>query len=584
MGFFIDLVQNLSIYCIIILRKQTNPTKETKKMEKIKQLEFGADARMKLLSGVTKLARAVKTTLGPKGRNVIINCAKRGPYSTKDGVSVAQEIVFEDSFENIGASMVKVVAVKTNDVAGDGTTTATILAESIFSQGQKHITSGISPTELRTAIDQVVRAIVAELHEISVPVGIGQDEIRNIATISANGDELVGSLIASAFEAVGRKGSIIIKPGTSLDCDLKVISGMRYNTGFISPHFGATSLRPTDAVNEWSPEGPCRILVVEQRIEKVDDILPLLQEIEGNIPLLIIAEDIVDSALNTIINNVIRGNLKVCCVKSPNFGQRRFDACEDITLFTGGQFVTKDMGVPLSSVTLRQCGTAKVKVTNGELVITEGAGCKEVLASRIALIESQLEATTVEYEEDGFMDRLSKLKNGVGIIGIGGATELEMRETAMRVEDALNATRCAIEGGIVPGGGSALVKAFNNVVDSLESPTTEGRLATQIVQRAIEQPLRTIIQNSLEDAEELIGQVLPFIKASKNSGYDARDGVFVDDMIERGIIDPTKVTITALTNAASVASLLLTTECIITDAAGQSNEKNLEQLLTEAGA
>ena len=517
-----------------------------------KQLVFSEEARRGILEGVTLLSKAVKATLGPKGRNVIIDKKFGTPAITKDGVTVAKEIELKCPYANMGAQMVKEVASKTNDVAGDGTTTATVLAEAIYREGLKNVTAGSNPMELKRGIEKAVEAVVAEVAKMSVGV---HDQIAQVATISANGDSTIGKIIAEAMDKVGQEGTITVEEAKTLETTLDVVEGMQFDKGYLSPYF-ATNTESMEAVLE-----DAYILIHEKKISNLNDMLPLLQAVakEGK-PLLIIAEDVEGEALATLVINSMRGILKVCAVKAPGFGDRRKAMLQDIAVLTGGTCVTEDLGIKLENVTVSQLGKAKrVTVTKENTTIVEGAGTQKAIMGRVAQIRREIEETTSDYDREKLQERLAKLAGGVAVISVGAATEVEMKEKKDRVDDALHATRAAVEEGIVAGGGVALVRAAS-AIKKLKLSGDEATGAA-IVERAVEEPLRQLAANGGYEGSVVVERV----KEDKgNMGFNVATGEYVD-MIKAGILDPAKVTRSALQNASSVASLLLTTECLITD-------------------
>ena len=519
-----------------------------------KQLLFDEDARRKLLTGVEKLARAVKTTLGPKGRNVVIDKSFGSPTITKDGVSVAKEIELECPFENMGAQMVKEVASKTSDIAGDGTTTATVLAEAVYREGLKNVTAGANPMDLKRGIDKAVKAMTAKLADISTPVE-SSEQVAQVATISANGDVEIGQIIAEAMDKVGKDGTITVEESNTIDTTLDVVEGMQFDKGYLSPYF-ATDLETRETLLD-----DAYILIHEKKISNLQDLLPLLQELsKTGKPLLIIAEDVEGEALSTLVINKLRGSLPVCAVKAPGFGDRRKAMLEDIAILTGGQCITEDLGIKLENVTLDQLGSAKrLTVDKDTTVIVEGKGAQEAIMGRIKLIKAQIEDTTSDYDREKLQERLAKLAGGVAVISVGAATETEMKEKKARVEDALHATRAAVSEGIVPGGGVALIRSLD-VLDAIEGNEDEVT-GVSIIARATEAPLRQLIINAAGDASIVVAKVK---EQDGNAGYNVATGEYVD-MLEAGVIDPTKVTRSALQHASSIAGLLLTTECLITD-------------------
>ena len=517
-----------------------------------KQLVFSDEARRGILEGVTLLSKAVKATLGPKGRNVVIDKKFGAPAITKDGVSVAKEIELQCPYANMGAQMVKEVASKTNDVAGDGTTTATVLAEAIYREGLKNVTAGSNPMELKRGIEKAVEAVVAELKNMSTSVS---DQIAQVATISANGDTTIGNIIAEAMAKVGQEGTITVEEAKTLETTLDVVEGMQFDKGYLSPYF-ATNTESMEAALE-----DAYILIHEKKISNLNDMLPLLQAVakEGK-QLLIIAEDVEGEALATLVINSMRGILKVCAVKAPGFGDRRKAMLQDIAILTGGTCISEDLGLKLENVTVAQLGKAKrITVTKENTTIVEGCGAKDAIMGRIAQIRREIEETSSDYDREKLQERLAKLAGGVAVINVGAATEVEMKEKKDRVDDALHATRAAVEEGIVPGGGVALVRAAKAVA-ALDLTGDEATGAA-IVARAVEEPLRQLAVNDGYEGSVIVQRV----KESKgNEGFNVATGEYVD-MIKAGILDPAKVTRSALQNASSIASLLLTTECLITD-------------------
>jgi len=520
-----------------------------------KKLVYDADARQALLKGASVLSHAVKVTLGPKGRNVMLDKKWGSPTVTKDGVTVAKEIDLKDAAENIGARMVREVASKTSDVAGDGTTTATVLAESIFREGLRNVTAGANPMALKRGIDKAVAAIVAELEKSSVPVE-DREQISQVATISANGDRTFGDIIADAMDKVGKDGTITVEEAKTMETTMEVVEGMQFDRGYLSPYF-VTDREGMECVLE-----DCRILIHEKKLSSLQDLLPVLQKVaEGGTPLLIIAEDIEGEALATLVVNKLRGTVNCSAVKAPGYGDRRKAMLDDIAVLTGGTCITEDLGIKLDSVTLDQLGKAKrVTVDKDTTTIVEGDGAADAIAGRVRQIKRQIEETTSDYDREKLQERLAKLAGGVAVIHVGAATETEMKEKKARVEDALHATRAAVEEGIVAGGGVALIRAAAAALDGVDA---EGDEATgvQIVRRAVEEPLRQLADNA--GVEGSI--VLQTVKSMEgNMGYDAQKDEYVD-LSKAGIIDPTKVARSALENAASVASLLVTTECVVTE-------------------
>ena len=519
-----------------------------------KQLMFESEARQLILKGVEKLSRAVKATLGPRGRNVILDKKFGSPTITKDGVTVAKEIELENPFENMGAQMVREVASKTSDIAGDGTTTATVLAESIYREGLKNVTAGANPMDLKRGIDKATEVIVDELKKMSKKVK-DRSEISQVATISANGDTTIGDIIADAMDKVGKDGTITVEEAKAIDTTLDVVEGMQFDKGYLSPYF-ATNAEAMEAVLD-DPY----ILLFEKKISNLQDLLPLLQSIaKSSRPLLIIAEDVEGEALATLVVNKLRGTLQVCAVKSPGFGDRRKAMMEDIAVLTGGRFISEDLGIKLEGVQLSDLGRCKrVTIDKENTTLVEGAGKASDIQGRIAQIRRQIEETTSDYDREKLQERLAKLAGGVAVINVGAATETEMKEKKARVEDALHATRAAVEEGIVPGGGVALIRC-QAALDSMKV-AGDAAIGADIVRRACEAPIRQLVTNGGLDGAIVVQDIK---KGKGNFGYDVAKAEYVD-MVKAGIIDPTKVTRIALQNAASIASLLLTTECMVTE-------------------
>ena len=519
-----------------------------------KQIKFDADARQKILAGVEKLSAAVTSSLGPSGRNVILDKKFGSPQITKDGVTVAKEIELPDPFENMGAQMVKEVASKTNDVAGDGTTTATLLAESIYREGLKNLTAGANAMSLKNGIDAATGAVVESIAKMSKKVK-SADEIKQVATISANGDTEIGAIISEAMDKVGKDGTITVEEARTLETTLDVVEGMQFDKGYLSPYFVTA---PDDM--ECVLENPY-ILLFEKKIANLQEILPVLQGVaKSGRPLMIIAEDVEGEALATLVVNKLRGTFSVCAVKAPGFGDRRKAILEDIAILTGGKLISEDLGVKLENVGLEYLGRAKkVVVDKDNTTIVEGLGKKDEISARVSLIKKQIEDTTSDYDREKLQERLAKLAGGVAIIKVGAATEAAMKEKKDRVDDALHATRAAVEEGIVPGGGVALIRA-QKAIDALKLEGDE-KVGAQIVARAIEAPLRKLVNNAGQEAALVIANVK---KATGTNGYNVRTGEYVD-MLKAGVVDPAKVTRSALQNAASIAGLLLTTDCMVTD-------------------
>ncbi|MDA0968302.1 MAG: chaperonin GroEL [Proteobacteria bacterium] len=522
-----------------------------------KNIFFGSDARAKMLSGVNKLADAVKVTLGPKGRNVVIDKSFGAPRITKDGVSVAKEIELKDKFENMGAQMVRDVASKTNDLAGDGTTTATVLTQAIATEGMKSVAAGMNPMDLKRGVDLAVDAIVSEIQKKSKVIKTDK-EVSQVGTIASNGDAEVGKMIASAMQKVGKEGVITVEEAKSLDTELDVVEGMMFDRGYLSPYF------VTNAEKMITEMSDCLVLLHEKKLSSLQPMLPLLESIvQSTKPLLIIAEDIEGEALATLVVNKLRGGLKIAAVKAPGFGDRRKAMLEDIAILTGGQVISEDLGIKLENVTIDMLGVAKRIVVDKEnTTIVQGVGKKKEIEGRCNQIRAQIEETTSDYDKEKLQERLAKLAGGVAVIRVGGATEVEVKEKKDRVEDAMHATRAAVEEGIVPGGGTALAYA-TRVLNSVKTSNDDQKIGVDIVRRALFHPLRQIAENAGVDGAVVAGK----IRESKdtNMGYDAQTGKYTN-MISAGIIDPTKVVRTALQDAASVAGLLITTEAMIADA------------------
>jgi chaperonin GroEL len=524
-----------------------------------KQLLFSEQARQEILSGVEILAKAVKVTLGPRGRNVVLDKKWGSPTVTKDGVTVAKEIELEEPYRNMGAQMVREVASKTSDVAGDGTTTATVLAEAIFREGLKNVTAGTSPMYIKRGIDKAVEAVVEELKKLSKPVKDNK-EIQQVATISANSDSVIGKMIADAMDKVGKDGTITVEEARSVETTLDVVEGMQFDKGYISPYF-VTEKETMEAVVE-----DAFILLYDKKLSNMKDLLPVLEKIaQRGKPMLIVAEDVEGEALATLVVNKLRGTLAVCAVKAPGFGDRRKSIMEDIAVLTGGKVISEDLGIKLENVRIEDLGRAKRIVVDKEnTTIVEGAGKKADIQGRIGQIKKEIEDTTSDYDREKLQERLAKLAGGVAVINVGAATETEMKEKKARVEDALHATRAAVEEGIVPGGGVAYLRCLGTLDRLGKELDADERVGVNIVKRALEQPLRTLCENAGVEGSVIVEKVKEYKGEEKTTGYDVDSEKFVD-MFKAGIIDPTKVTRTALQNAASVASLLLTTEAIITE-------------------
>jgi chaperonin GroEL len=523
-----------------------------------KQLLYTDDARKKLLAGADKLAHAVGITLGPTGRNVILDKSFGGPTVTKDGVTVSKEIDLADPFENMGAKLVNAVAQKTSDIAGDGTTTATILALSIYQEGLRAVTSGANPMAVKRGIDKAVAAAVKHLESMSKKLS-KKEEMEQVASISANNDPTIGKLMADAFEKVGKDGVITVEEGKTSETTLEFVEGMQFDKGYISPYF-VTNPQEMKAELE-----DAYILIHEKKLSNVRDMLPLLEKVaQASKPLLIIAEDVESEALAALVVNRLRGVLQVCAVKAPGFGDRRKAMLGDIAVLTGGQFISEDLGIKLENVTLEQMGKAKnIVVEKESTTIINGAGKKADIQRRIEQIRAQMEQTESEYDKEKFSERLAKLTGGVAIVRVGAATEADMKQKKGRVEDALHATRAAVAEGILPGGGVALIRAVGPVRDLAKSLEGDEKLAADIVARALEKPIRTIAENSGVDGAVVADEVRIRGEKSPAIGYNANTGEYVD-MFKAGVVDPTKVTRSALQNAASIAGLMLTTEVLIT--------------------
>ena len=522
-----------------------------------KDLKFGNDARVKMLAGVNTLANAVKSTLGPKGRNVVLDKSFGAPRVTKDGVSVAKEITLADKFENMGAQMVREVASKTVDVAGDGTTTATVLAQSIIVEGNKAVAAGMNPMDLKRGIDSAVQTVVAEIAKQAKKIN-GKEDIVQVATISANGDITIGNYIAEAMEAVGQEGVITVEEAKGLETTLETVKGMQFDRGYLSPYFVTNpekmAVEMKDAV----------ILIADRKISNLEQLLPILEPIaQSGRELLIIAEDVEGQALATLVVNKLRGGLKVAAVKAPGFGDRRKAMLEDIATLTGGVVISEDTGMTLEGATLDMLGKAgNITITKDATTIVEGKGDKAAIDARSGQIRQQIEATTSDYDREKLQERLAKLVGGVAVIKVGGATEVEVKEKKDRIDDALAATRAAVEEGVVAGGGTALIRCIK-ALESIAFVNQDQKVGIDIIRRTLESPLRTIANNAGEDGAVIAGKVK---ENSGSAGYNAATNQYEADMFKAGIIDPAKVVRTALQNAASVAGLMLTTEVMITDA------------------
>jgi chaperonin GroEL len=521
-----------------------------------KEVKFSQDARDRMLRGVDILANAVKVTLGPKGRNVVLDKSFGAPRITKDGVTVAKEIELEDKFENMGAQMVREVASKTSDTAGDGTTTATLLAHAIVREGAKAVAAGANPMDLKRGIDLAVNSVVEELKNKSKKV-TSSEEIAQVGTISANGDEDIGKMIAEAMKKVGNEGVITVEEAKSLESELEVVEGMQFDRGYISPYFITNADKMVAEL-----EDPY-ILIYEKKLSGLQSLLPLLERVvQSGRPLLIIAEDVEGEALATLVVNKLRGGLKVAAVKAPGFGDRRKAMLQDIAVLTGGEMISEDLGIKLENVTVEMLGHAKrVSITKDDTTIVDGAGGKKDIEARIAQIKQQIEDTTSDYDREKLQERLAKLAGGVAVIKVGGSTEVEVKEKKDRVDDALNATRAAVEEGIVPGGGVALMRAVKTL-DSLKSVNEDQKVGINIVRRALQAPARQIAENAGEDGAVVAGKILD--KGDYAFGYNAQTGEY-GDLVKQGVIDPAKVVRTALQDAASVAGLLVTTEAMVAE-------------------
>jgi len=521
-----------------------------------KEVKFEGDARTRMQAGVDTLADAVKVTLGPKGRNVVIDKAFGAPRITKDGVTVAKEIELEDKFENMGAQMVREVASKTNDEAGDGTTTATVLAQAIVREGCKSVAAGMNPMDLKRGVDAAVEAVIEELRKKAKKVS-SDEEVSQVGTISANGDTDVGAMISDAMQKVGKEGVITVEEAKSLSTELEVVEGMQFDRGYISPYF------VTNAEKMFAEMEDPYILLHEKKVSGLQSMLPLLESVvQSSRPLLILAEDVEGEGLATLVVNKLRGGLKIAAVKAPGFGDRRKAMLEDIAILTGGQVISEDLGIKLENVTLDMLGTAKkVTITKEETTIVNGAGKKADIQGRCNQIRAQIDETSSDYDREKLQERLAKLAGGVAVIRVGGATEVEVKEKRDRVEDAMNATRAAVEEGIVPGGGTALLRA-SKVLDKLNPGNDDQRVGVEIVRKALQAPVRQIAENAGVEGSIVVGKMLD--KKDANYGYNAATDKF-EDLVKAGVIDPVKVVRTALQDAASVAGLLITTEAMVAE-------------------
>lgn len=523
----------------------------------VKEIKFGSDARAKMLKGVEILAKTVKVTLGPKGRNVILDKSYGAPKITKDGVSVAKEIELADKFENMGAQLVKEVAQKTADKAGDGTTTATVLAEAIINEGCKAVAAGMNPMDLKRGIDMAVDAVVADVKSRSKAIKTSE-EIAQVGTISANGDRTIGEYLARAMEKVGNEGVITVEDAKGLETELEVVEGMQFDRGYLSPYFVTN---PEKMNCEF--DNPY-ILLYDKKLSNLQSLIPVLESIvQSSRPLLIVAEDIEGEALATLVVNRIRGGLKVCAVKAPGFGDRRKAMLEDIAILTGGQVISEDLGMKLENVTLADLGTCKkVEITKDETTIIDGDGKKDLIAARAEQIRKQIEETSSEYDREKLQERLAKISGGVAVIKVGGASEVEVKEKKDRIDDALHATRAAVKEGVVAGGGTALLYSYK-ALDKLEPANQDQKVGVDIIRKALQAPIRQIAENAGVDGAVVAGKLMD--SNDTNYGYNAQTGEYTD-MIKAGIVDPTEVVRTALQDAASVAGLLITTESMVTEA------------------
>jgi chaperonin GroEL len=534
-----------------------------------KDLKFGTDSRDRMLRGVNTLANAVKVTLGPKGRNVVIDKSFGAPRITKDGVTVAKEIELADPFENMGAQLVKDVASRTNDEAGDGTTTATVLAQAIVKEGMKSVAAGMNPMDLKRGIDKAVAAVIAEVKTMSRPVG-DTAEIAKVGTISANGEAAIGQQIADAMAKVGNEGVITVEENKGLETETEVVEGMQFDRGYLSPYFVTDPAKMTANLED------CVILLHEKKLTSLAPMVPLLEAVmQAGKQLLVIAEDIDGEALATLVVNNLRGSLKVVGVKAPGFGDRRKAMLQDLAVLTGGQVITDELGIKLESVTMDMLGDAKkITITKDTTTIIDGAGDKAAIAARVTQIRAQIEETTSDYDKEKLQERLAKLAGGVAVIKVGGATEIEVKERKDRVDDALNATRAAVEEGVVPGGGVALVHA-GKVLEGLKGDNADQAAGIAIIRKALQAPLRQIAENAGVDGSVVAGKIVE--NTSKTFGYDAQSEQY-GDMLKAGVIDPTKVVRIALEYAASVAGLLITTEAMVADKPSKSGGNSMPDM------
>ena len=534
-----------------------------------KDVKFGTDARDRMLKGINTLANAVKVTLGPKGRNVVLDKSYGAPRITKDGVTVAKEIELSDPFENMGAQLVKDVASRTNDEAGDGTTTATVLAQAIVKEGMKAVAAGMNPMDLKRGIDKAVAAVIAEVKTMSRPVG-DTAEIAKIGTISANGEAAIGQQIADAMAKVGNEGVITVEENKGLETETEVVEGMQFDRGYLSPYF------VTDPAKMTADLEDCVILLFEKKLSSLAPMVPLLEAVmQADKQLLVIAEDITGEALATLVVNKLRGGLKVVGVKAPGFGDRRKAMLQDIAVLTGGQVISEDLGTKLENVTIDMLGNAKkITITKDTTTVIDGAGAKDEIASRVTQIRNQIEETTSDYDKEKLQERLAKLSGGVAVIKVGGATEIEVKERKDRVDDALNATRAAVQEGVVPGGGVALIHA-GKVLAGLKGDNADQGAGIAIIRKALQAPLRQIAENAGVDGSVVAGKIAE--NSSKTFGYDAQSETY-GDLLKAGVIDPTKVVRIALEYAASVAGLLITTEAMIADRPTKSGRSSMSDM------
>ncbi|MGR3315267.1 chaperonin GroEL [Roseovarius indicus] len=535
-----------------------------------KDVKFGTDSRDRMLKGINTLANAVKVTLGPKGRNVVLEKSWGAPRITKDGVTVAKEIELSNAFENMGAQMVKDVASRTNDEAGDGTTTATVLAQAILKEGMKSVAAGMNPMDLKRGIDKAVEAVVAEVKAMSRPVG-DTDEIAKVGTISANGETAIGQQIADAMAKVGNEGVITVEENKGLETETKVVEGMQFDRGYLSPYFVTEAEKMTASLED------CVILLHEKRLTSLAPLVPLLEAVmQADKQLLVVAEDIEGEALAMLVVNKLRGGLKIAGVKAPGFGHRRKAMLEDLAIVTGGQVISEELGIKLENVTLEMLGDAKkITITKDTTIVIDGAGDKAAIAARVSQIRTQIEDTTSDYDKEELRERLAKLAGGVAVIKVGGATEIEVKERKDRVDDALNATRAAVQEGVVPGGGVALVHA-GKVLAGLTGNNADQTAGIAIIRKALQAPLRQIAENAGIDGSVVAGKIVA--SASKTFGYDAQADTY-GDMLKAGIIDPTKVVRIALQYAASVAGLLVTTEAMVADRPTKLGRTDMESMM-----